>query len=310
MLMNKLNELGFELAADVILRSPEINQDISININKYAAAKNILYAVIFHSYEQEDDVPLMSEVVYIGHTRKTFRNRMNGYQSGCGTAVNNRVNREMSAFLLKGGTVVIMVLPDRHGMQLHGIDLDIAAGLEYSLIDYYCRYNRDNDHRVLFNIAGNSCIKKAGIVTQAVGSNLALQEAQEEDADYSDLETDSVHTQGTRKISPSGDCRSLPCMFDFVLTPKVYWPLPVFNVPVHCQHHFGPHGDVLRVDLPGNEPESIDVFVNRTANPNETPRIYFSGQNGSIYSSWKKANHREGETINVEILDKNHIVLK
>lgn len=306
--MDKLIELGFEPAANVTYRNQRGQGSIAITINKFAAAKNILYAVIFHSAEKDEEIPYKSEVRYIGHTRKTFRNRMNGYQSGCGTAVNHRVHESMAVHLSKEGAVGVMVLPDRHGLQMQGLHLDIAAGLEYALIDYYCRFNRDHKHSPLLNIAGNSCLKKCGGEAAGEDPKAAQEELQEENADYP--EPPQSHAVRAQAQGPAGDCRTLPCRFTFDLTEKTYWPKPVFNVPVGCEHHFGPHGDVVQIELAGQGPANVEVLVDRNANQlTHAPRIYFGGSNTEVYERWKQANHTVGQTVTVKVIRPNTIRL-
>ncbi len=307
--MDKLIELGFEPAANVTHRNQRGQCSISITIHKFEAATNILYAIIFHSADKEDDIPLKSEVRYIGHTRKTFRNRMNGYQSGCGTAVNHRVHESMMEHLSNGGAVGVMVLPDRHGLQMQGLHLDIAAGLEYALIDYYCRFNRDHNHGPLLNIAGNACLKKHDREVVEEDSKAAQEELLEENADY----LGPPHGQPVRAQAqgPAGDCRTLPCSFTFELTEKTYWPKPVFNVPVRCEHHFGPHGDVVQIELAGQGPANMEVLIDRNANQvTHAPRIYFGGPNTEVYEQWKQANHTVGQEVTVEVIGRNSIRLR
>lgn len=302
--MEKLIGLGFENAAVANWRNPPSCDAISIGIQKYEAATNILYAVVFHSAENEDYIPVKSEVVYIGHTRRTFRNRLNGYQAGGGQAVNNRVNEAIKNQLSVGGSVCIMVLPDRHGLQMQGIHVDIAAGLEYDLIDYYCRYNRDHGHRVLINIAGNNCHNAVDQQILEDASEEAQLEFQEENADYP--ETPQSRVDQVLPLGPGDDCRS----FTFEFTERTYWPLPVFNVPVRCQHCFGPHGDIVQVELVGLNPAHLEVPVDRNANQGtHAPRIYFGGSNTEVYDQWKCGNHAVGENVTVEIVGRNRIRL-
>jgi hypothetical protein len=306
--MEKLIDLGFEHAATAIWRVSSPPVSISIKIEKYEEAENILYAVIFHSAEMENDIPCRSEVVYIGHTRKTFRNRMNGYQAGCGNAVNNRVHEAIKAHLSCGGTVSVMVLPNRHGLQMHGILLDVAAGLEYSLIDYYCCYNRDQGHRPLFNIAGNK-YREDNAHKSEEDAPVAIQlEAQEENTDYAESSSD----QDAGAVLPGGTpaLLSLPCSFTYQLTQKTYWPLSVFNVPSRFQKYFGSHGDVLQVELTGHKSVKMQVYIDRNANQvTHTPRIYFCGPNRALYENWKRENHAVGDTVTVEVVGRNRIRL-
>ena len=306
--MNKLNDLGFEDAASVDFRNSAPHNGISMDITKYESATNILYAVIFDSEEKEDDIPVTSEVVYIGHTRRMFRNRMNGYQSGCGKAVNNRIHEAMKTHLSNAGSVTVMVLPHRQGLCMQDIHLDVAAGLEYSLIDYYCRFNRDQGHRPLFNIAGNNCLKAADRHPSDVDIEDAHDEMLEENSHYPDAQSqDSAQAQAS---GPNDDCHSLPCSFTFELTAKTYWPKPVFNVPVHCEHHFGPHGDVLQVQLTGQRQAVPQLTVDRHANQGtHSPRIYFGGEHTEVYEAWKHANHAVNGKVTVKVIGRNRITL-
>jgi hypothetical protein len=311
-IMDKLIELGFEDAALATWRDPDIRDAITIDIKKHSAASNILYAVIFHSSEIEDDIPVKSEVVYIGHTRKTFRNRMNGYQAGCGTAVNNRIHLAIKKHFSLNGTVSVMVLPDRHGLQMNGIHLDVAAGLEYALIDFYCHYNRKHGHRELFNIAGNTCGKKVGKAGQLVEEEApekAAEELKEENADYPEPSVVEGDRSSMRALSE--DCQVLPCEFSFNLTEKTYWPKPVFNVPVKCDKHIGPHGDTIQVELVGQSEAFLEVVVDRNANQiTHSPRVYFGGPNREAYDQWKKANHIVGDPVTVVVIGHNSIQMK
>ena len=233
---------------------------------------------------------------------------MYGYQNGGGQAVNNRMNREMQQHLRAGGAVDVLVLPDRHGLYMHGIHIDVAAGLEYALIDYYCSFNNENGHQPLVNIAGNS--RRKADQTRPVGdeSEEIKQELEAEDAEY---EPPPANRGGNRQPHGGGvgaECED--CTFSFRLTERTYWPHPVFNVPVACQVCFGVHGDVVRVRLEGNNAADLQAVINRTANVNESPRIYFGGENNAAYTDWKRANHRVGDMVTVHVTGRNQITMR
>lgn len=104
--MQMLIDLGFEDSATVIPRRDNQNAivGIEININKYQLTTNILYAVVFGNAAEEPDA---WQVRYIGHARKEFRNRMNGYQApGNTAAVNQRVNNTIQTHLATAGQTV------------------------------------------------------------------------------------------------------------------------------------------------------------------------------------------------------------
>ena len=297
--MQKLDEMGFDKASTVIFDNKKTN--IIFNIDKYRLAKNVLYAFVFERTEGEPE----EMVRYIGHTRKTFVNRMNGYQAGKGRAVNNRVNRAIVNHLRMRGSVSVYVLSDRLALNMHGLHVDVAAGLEYSLIEYYCLYNKENGHDPLLNIAGNTCRQEVEINMSEPDVTSQLAELEEENMDYGDHSAPNA-------IAPSAvnaDCGTLPCKYSFLLTNKTYWPLPVFNVPIAYQRHFGVHGDIVQVDLTGVGAATVDVRINRTANQNQTPRLYFSENAGVAYQHWKQSNHSQGDSVTVELIEYNHVRL-
>ena len=148
--MQKLIDLGFKQAAT-------ITQDglggIQINVTQLANATNILYAFI--TRQNKDDVDHW-RVLYIGHSRKTFANRMSGYQYGNGARTNNRVHNAVRDHLnTEGNQVEVHVFADRLAASIQGLPLDMPAGLEYALISWYRDYNSANKHPRLLNKAGN-----------------------------------------------------------------------------------------------------------------------------------------------------------
>ena len=142
--MEKLFELGFVKSAEFNLSK----DTLSINSIKNENAKNILYA--FASIGGSQDY-----VFYIGHTRKTFLNRMNGYRLGKGDNTNNRVHNFIKEQIICDKKIEVFVLNNVLNLSLRELDIDIAAGLEYSLIAYYSLFNSENNLPELLNRAGN-----------------------------------------------------------------------------------------------------------------------------------------------------------
>jgi hypothetical protein len=294
--MQKLVDLGFDKAAVALLKKDHagVVTGIKIEISKYSLAKNLLYAIIFTKNEDEID---LWQVRYIGHTRKSFSNRMNGYQAGKGTNVNNRVHKEIKRHLGTGGVVVVYVMADKLLLSMQELHVDVAAGLEYSLIRYYSDYNKEKGFPPLINLAGNPNVAANEEEKQA--------ELVEEDADYHGPDIPSMPSI-TAKVKPV-------CSFVITLTPKVFWPLPVFNVKKACDRYFGPHGDVVEVDLVDSKGAvviTLSVPINRTANLNHTPRLYFAGTAGETYTNWKRQYHKVNDTVVILVVGKNHIRLE
>jgi hypothetical protein len=278
--MDKLIEIGFEKAGHTNFA----NGKFEIKIDRYEQAKNILYAFV----NVTDNEQIDWQVVYIGHTRNSLKNRMNGYRLGHGKETNNRVHNHLKSTSMNGGKHFIYVLHDKFNLNIHSLAVDLSAGLEYSLIKFYANYNSINGHVELFNIAGN--IKNP----KAEDTKAILSELHDELADYSNVESPDNTALGT---------------FEYILD-KTYWNKPYLNIPSKFTECFGEHGDIVLVEIfmTNNLVHKLEVLVNRKAVANGTPRLYFPAPNsGNLYQEWKQKNFREGDILTVTIIQKNHI---
>lgn len=96
----------------------------SYSLEAEATSYNVLYAFV------RDD-----EILYIGKTTIPLRDRMYQYQRpGPSQRTNIRVNGLLTALLSDGKRVAIYALPDDGSMKYRGFHLNLAAGLEDSLI--------------------------------------------------------------------------------------------------------------------------------------------------------------------------------
>ena len=76
-----------------------------------------------------------TEILYIGKTTIALRDRMYQYQRpGPSQRTNIRVNAAISEMLKIGSSVDVYALPDPGDMEYKGFHLNLAAGLEDSLI--------------------------------------------------------------------------------------------------------------------------------------------------------------------------------
>lgn len=274
--MEKILALGFLPSASAC---PHAN-GWTVNITSNRSATNVLYAFVFKSNSDE-------RVVYLGHTRKSFENRMQGYLRGHGNSVNHRVHQAIATQLEGGGTVEVYCLPNTNQMAMHGIPVDLAAGLEYGLIDFYAEYNQENGLGPLLNIAGNK--------------HRVLDEQQNEEAaaNAEKLEEEADNGPAIELAPALADAPN----FHFELTEKTYWPASSINVRKDWEQYFGPHGGVAQVELTSaNQPAiQVDAVINRTANSNGTPRLLFQGDHGRVYKRWKEDNHRMNDRVQVFI---------
>lgn len=278
--MNKLIELGFEQVGFTALK----NGKLEIEVSRNEHAKNILYAFVHETGEDEIDW----QVVYIGHTRKSLKNRMVGYRLGNGQATNNRVHNHLKSELENGSRHYVYVLHDKINLNIHSIEVDLAAGLEYSLIQYYANYNLSQGHVNLFNIAGNKNNP------QNENVEVVFTEMHEENIDYTVVENQDNPIVQT---------------FDYSLS-KTYWNHPYLNIPKRFEGLFGRHGDVVAVDFfqDGKLIRQLEVVIDRNAVNNSAPRLYFPTRNGdNFFQDWKHRNFMEGDTIVVTIVNRNHL---
>jgi len=93
-------------------------------LERHATAKNVLYAFI-----------ASGEVTYVGKTTLQLQRRMHGYQRpGPTQSTNIKCNALLGGALQAGKTVEIHVLPDNGLLYYGGFHMNLAAGLEDSII--------------------------------------------------------------------------------------------------------------------------------------------------------------------------------
>ncbi|WP_177432941.1 GIY-YIG nuclease family protein [Pseudomonas sp. o96-267] len=118
--MERLLDIGFEQAGHWIID----NGNLEFELNRFATRHNVLYAFVVNN-----------EVKYVGKTIKTLMQRMRWYRKPSKTQITNiRNNSNIVKCLQQGDVVDIYVLPDS-GLIHYGVfHLNLAAGLEDSVI--------------------------------------------------------------------------------------------------------------------------------------------------------------------------------
>jgi len=294
MLMNPkelLINLGFIESA-----TPKISGEsweFSITQNKNAA--NILYAFIFFTNEEDESV------VYIGHSRKQFDKRLYGYQYGGGRAVNNRIHRAVSNQLRQGGQVKVLCLPNSFQFCMQTIPVDLAAGLEYGLINHIAEFNKQSNLRALYNIAGNRYWREAENPPQ-------LSEAEALQAERIDEEPVVLESNLPEELTPIL-AKRIREEFEVILQLNTYWDQAFINAPARVTDYFGPEDDTVLTLLSETNGtyQSVRGTVRRRNN-NGYPRLFFLGENRNVYQDWKIRNHENRNPIVVRIMDRNEIV--
>ena len=118
--MNRLLAIGFEPAGHWLLDGEELK----FSLSRHASQRNILYAFVSDG-----------EVNYVGKTVRTPHARMGGYKRPAPSQTTNVRNKaRIIARLRSGAAVDILALPDNGLFHYGQFHLNLAAGLEDSII--------------------------------------------------------------------------------------------------------------------------------------------------------------------------------
>ena len=101
-------------------------------LHSSANSRNVLYAFVAES-----------EVLYVGKTIQSLNRRMRGYEKPSGTQTTNiRGSARLVEILAGGGSIRVFALPDNGLLHYGGFHVNLAAGLEDSIIrDLKPRWN-------------------------------------------------------------------------------------------------------------------------------------------------------------------------
>lgn len=120
--LKRLIDMGFRLAGCWNCVAGRLSLDLAHD--ELGSASNVLYAFVARG-----------EVSYIGKSQQTLRVRMYGYRNpGATQSTNIRNNRLLMDALAAGAQVQVYVLPDNGLLYYGGFHVNLAAGLEDSLI--------------------------------------------------------------------------------------------------------------------------------------------------------------------------------
>lgn len=104
------------------------------------------------------------EVLYIGKTTKTLSKRFVGYcDPGNGRATNYKCHKGIRDLLRRGKDVRVLVLPSDPALKWRGIEINLAAGLEDTLVKTFKPKWNGSNKRFLTESATNeeSATKKS-----------------------------------------------------------------------------------------------------------------------------------------------------
>lgn len=116
----RIKAIGFTLAGCWKLSQ----SGLSFELNDLATSRNVLYAFVVDG-----------DLMYVGKTVQPLRARMAGYKTPGPTQSTNIANNgNIRGSLAQGKPVEIFVLPDNGLLHYGGFHVNLAAGLEDSLI--------------------------------------------------------------------------------------------------------------------------------------------------------------------------------
>jgi len=262
--MHRLYEIGFQRAGRWLLKG----DDLALELLSLMDRQNVLYAFVSGK-----------TVKYVGKTTQTLQRRMFGYQKPNQDQRTNWRNRLSIVDLLKRGEPVeILALADTGLLRYGSFHLNLAAGLEDSIIGTLKpEWNGGRTSTV---------IETPSEANPPDTSNEAKLEAQVQDAvEHASEPVQSVEkpfpTIETRaKVRPTtmaGERKAVPKELSaaphFILTLQdTYHRRGFFNVPVNCDKYFGRDEQSITIYC-GREKLEVIGKINRTANTNGTPRI-------------------------------------
>ena len=117
----RLQEIGFELAGEWLLEDGEPR----IEVRRYPVAANVLYAFVSDQ-----------ELLYIGRSGRALGLRMQGYeQGGPPRSVRARNRERILAMLMLDQQVALYAMPDPGSLLYGSFRVNLAAGLQHSLIE-------------------------------------------------------------------------------------------------------------------------------------------------------------------------------
>ncbi|WP_313706132.1 GIY-YIG nuclease family protein [Massilia sp.] len=282
--MQRLYEIGFQRAGRWSLKGNEL----FLQLENLADRQNVLYAFVTGN-----------TLKYVGKTTQTLQRRMFGYQKPNVDQRTNWRNRIAIVDLLKRGQPVeILALADAGLLRYGSFHLNLAAGLEDSIIqtlkpewnggrtsaaiEALTEANPPDTsgeakleaqvHEVAQQLAELNPPRQHTFVVTSTEANPAAQAIQTRPEPTVHLLTPVAETR-PHKNTPNPESKTLEAAPYFVLTlQNTYHRTGFFNVPLNCDRYFGP--DTAKITIYcGREKLAVTGHINRTANTNGTPRI-------------------------------------
>jgi hypothetical protein len=220
-----LPNIGFEQIGTWIINGEGISYKIDEHKKGSLGIDNALYAFA-----------LDNEIKYIGKTCKSIQKRFVGYVNPSNTQTTNiKCHKEIQSLLTEGKTVEIWVFAPNIPFQILGFDVNLAAGLEDSLIREF---------------------KPEWNGRQTPDDTSDLVEFSEENK-----------PEDQQVIAPGN-----PAHCFNILLGKTYYNVGFINPGAVASDHLDADGEPVKVFL-GNPSNCVNSAINRRANANGSVRV-------------------------------------
>ena len=254
-----LYAVGFRSAAKWTVSegrlSYEFHQETEQQLRPLFNVSNALY-----SFCAED------EVLYIGKTTQSLKRRMAGYcKPGSSQATNLRCHTKIRQFLAGGRDIAILAFTPLNQLQYAGFQINLAAGLEDSLIQGFDPpWNGERNGHVITESA--------------------------------EIESAEVSAPSALPDSPTEEIGQ----FEIRLGPT-YYNQGIVNPGIEASRYLGDHDETLTIRF-GDETQPIATRINRRAN--RTGAVRFVGGNQKI-ADWLRHDFKINDILTVKILGPN-----
>ena len=221
-------------------------------------------------------------VMYIGKTARNLRDRIAGYRNPHkGQRTNWRCNGNIRDMLKRNEVLRILVFNPPPKLRYGDFDINLAAGLEDSLI-------------AEFDPPWNGRERGRAITEESEREEAVLPR----DA--------SLETNAALPIVPEPDSPTPvgAASFQIVLR-DTYYNQGLINPGVDASRHLGDDGDPIVIKF-GDGSEPVISRIDRTANKSGSVRVV--GRNRLI-AQWFQKHFSEGDVIEARVLDRHCILL-
>jgi len=268
--MEELLEIGFKPVGFWFLQG----ESIQLELHDLADAAPALYAFAVDG-----------RLMYVGKTVRSLMKRLYGYKKPGGTQFTNiRVGDEIREALKHISKVEIFGFYDASPRSLGRFTVNLPAALEDDIIKQL---------QPPWN-GGKALSAEASQQIDVLDEEPdGIETAEEVSAIDASQVTDQVENK-SESLKPSFS----------VTIGKAYFNQGFVNVPVSFARYFGRHGEPIEIHASGLRGVVVGK-INRTVNPNDTPRI----MGGVRIRDWIQSHVRQGQSLKITVLGPNAIRL-